>query len=77
MTYDLIEILVFHEYQDRGIGTKFIMELERRVRKMGAAIIQLESVNDDQHHRFYGRAGYKNASNAIIKTKFIAGTPDD
>ena len=42
--YNLVEIIVASEYQKSGIGTKMMAELERRVKEMGAAMVQLVSV---------------------------------
>lgn len=67
--YDLAEVVIASGYQNRGIGTAFLTELERRVKKMGAALIQLQAVNDAGHNRFYGRLGYRDAGNLILKTK--------
>lgn len=69
--YNLTEIIVASEYQNRGIGTDMMAELERRVKAMGGAMIQLCSVNDDSHEHFYGKLGYKNASNLNLKSKFL------
>lgn len=69
--YDLIEIVVAHEYQRLGIGSSFMCALEQKVKDMGAFMIQLEAVNDEQHNHFYGKLGYKDASNLVLKSKLI------
>ena len=69
--YDLIEIVVFAEYQNKGIGTAFMKELEARVKEKGAMPLQLEAVNDEHHEHFYGKLGYKNVSNFVLKTKIL------
>ncbi len=69
--YDLVEIVVAADHQCRGIGTRFMEELERQVREKGALLIQFQAVNDDFHHHFYGKLGYQNASNLVIKTKLL------
>ncbi len=69
--YDLIEIIVAPEHQNCGIGTAMMIELENRVKSMGAAMIQLISVNDAMHERFYGKQGYGDASNLKLKSKFL------
>jgi len=39
-------------------------------KKKGAFRIQLESANDETHHRFYNeRNNYQDASNNILKSK--------
>ena len=69
--YDLVEIVVAAEHQRRGIGTEFMRELEKSIKDAGAMLIQLEAVNDEEHDRFYGRLGYKDASNLVLKTKVL------
>ena len=69
--YDLIEIIVAPEHQNYGIGTAMMTELENRVKSMGAAMIQLISVNDAMHERFYRKQGYGDASNLKLKSKFL------
>ncbi len=69
--YDLVEIVVAAGHQGRGIGTRFMEELERQVREKGALLIQFQAVNDDFHHHFYGKLGYQNATNLVIKTKLL------
>jgi len=69
--YDLIEIVVAADKQNSGIGTAFMQELEKRVKDLGAMLIQLESVNDAHHEHFYGNLGYKSAKNLVLKTKML------
>lgn len=69
--YDLVEIVIAHDLQNQGLGTEFMLELERRVKALGGAMIQLEAVNDDMHNRFYGKLRYQDCSNLILKSKFL------
>ena len=69
--YDLVEILIFGEHQNKGLGTAFMKELERRVKKKGGAMIQLESLNDVWHSHFYGKLGYQDCTNLVLKSKFL------
>lgn len=69
--YDLIEIVISHEYQRKGIGTSFMKELEKRVKELGAFLIQLQSMNDEKHNNFYENLGYKDCQNLILKLKGI------
>ncbi|MBQ9850091.1 MAG: GNAT family N-acetyltransferase [Clostridia bacterium] len=69
--YDLVEIVVSTKLQNRGIGTKFMNELEKRVKEKGAMLIQLQAVNDEHHNHFYGKLGYKDATNLTLKTKIL------
>lgn len=71
IAYDLVEIVVDRAYQNRGIGTAFLLELERQVKAAGAAMVQLESVNDAMHEHYYGKLGYRNARNLVLKSKFL------
>ncbi|MBQ2827902.1 MAG: GNAT family N-acetyltransferase [Clostridia bacterium] len=69
--YDLVEIVVSTKLQNQGIGTQFMNELEKRVKEKGAMLIQLQAVNDDHHNHFYGKLGYIDAKNLILKTKIL------
>lgn len=69
--YDLVEIVITHKYQNQGIGTEFMIELERQVKEMGGLMIQLQAVNDEMHNSFYGKLNYKDATNLILKSKWI------
>ena len=69
--YDLVEIVLSTKLQNQGIGTQFMNELEKQVKEKGAMLIQLQAVNDDHHNHFYGKLGYKDAKNLILKTKIL------
>lgn len=69
--YDLIEIVIAHPFQNQGIGTFFMAEIEHQVKALGGAMVQLEAVNDAMHERFYGKLGYRNATNLVLKTKWL------
>ena len=69
--YDLAEIVVDGRYQGRGLGTRLMAELERRVKELGASMVQLLAVNDEMHRHFYGKLGYKDAANLVIKGKWL------
>lgn len=69
--YDLVEIVISKQWQNQGIGSAFMVELERRVKDAGAMLIQLQAVNDGLHDHFYGKLGYKNARNFVLKTKIL------
>ena len=71
MAYDRVEIVIAYEYQRKGVGTKFMSELENRVKELGGAMIQLEAINDDMHHNFYGKLGYKDCNNFVLKSKWL------
>ena len=69
--YDLVEILVAHEYQGGGIGTRFMELLETWVKERGGAMIQLDAVNDDMHNHFYGKLGYRDCNTLVFKSKWL------
>lgn len=69
--YNLVEILILGEHQNRGLGTAFMEELEHRVKAADGAMIQLESLNDDMHSHFYGKLGYQACTNLVLKSKFL------
>ena len=69
--YNLAEIVVASAYQNKGVGTQMMAELERRVKQMGVATLQLSAINDEMHEHFYGKLGYKDATNFKHKFKFL------
>ena len=69
--YDLVEIVIKHEHQGKGIGTAFMELVEARVKELGGAMIQLQAVNDEMHERFYGKLGYRNCKNLVLKSKWL------
>ena len=71
VSYDLDEILVARAYQGKGVGTCFFGLIEREIRAQGAAMIQLLAVNDVMHDHFYGKLGFKNCSNLVLKSKWL------
>ncbi len=48
-----------------------MLKLEKQVKEAGGAMIQLQAVNDEMHEKFYGKLGYKDATNLILKSKWI------
>lgn len=69
--YTLEEIIIAYEYQHKGFGTFLLKELENRVKEKGASCVELQAVNDDLHERYYGKAGYRNAANFVMKVKWL------
>ena len=69
--YNLEEILIASTHQNKGLGTSLMRELETRVKDLGAAMVQLKAVADEQHERFYSRLGYYNSDNLKLKGKFL------
>lgn len=69
--YYLDEIVIAAEHQNRGYGSKLLKELERRVYEKGAACVELQAVADEHHEHYYGKAGYHDAVNFVLKVKWF------
>ena len=69
--YDLVEIVIAHGYQGKGMGTRFMQLLETKVKECGGAMIQLQAVNDERHNNFYSKLGFQNCSNLVLKSKWL------
>ncbi|MDO5001557.1 MAG: GNAT family N-acetyltransferase [Eubacteriales bacterium] len=67
--YYLEEIVIFAAYQNKGLGRQFLAEIERRARARGAEHIELTSVNDEHHMRFYKGFGMYEGENLRIMGK--------
>lgn len=65
------EILVFKEFQNKGLGTKIVHELESIVKEKGAQKIDLSTTYEDEHQRFYSRLGFKKSDFLIPMYKKI------
>ena len=70
-SYFLEEIVIFKEYQNKGLGSLFIKELESRLSDIDVSMIELMSVNDNRHLGFYEKFSFDKASNLVIMSKFI------
>ena len=53
-----------------SLGSQLMAELEWRVKAAGASCIELQAVKDEMHERFYGKAGFKDAKNFVMKVKW-------
>jgi len=69
--YTLEEIIISAEYQHKGFGSILLKEIEARVREKGASCVELQAVNDEMHEKYYGKAGYKNTVNFVLKVKWL------
>jgi predicted N-acetyltransferase YhbS len=69
--YTLEEIIVSRENQNKGLGSALLAEVEHRVKEKGASCVELQAVSDEMHERYYGKAGYKNAKNFVMKVKWF------
>ena len=70
-SYFLEEIVIFKEYQNKGLGSLFIKELESRLSDIDVSMIELMSINDEKHRQFYEKLSFDKASNLVIMSKFI------
>lgn len=69
--YTLEEILISHKCQNKGWGSFLLAELEARVKAAGASCVELQAVKDEMHERYYGKAGYCDAKNFVMKVKWF------
>lgn len=69
--YTLEEILIAPKYQNKGYGSALLAELEARVKETGASCVELQAVKDEMHERYYGKAGYHDAKNFVLKVKWF------
>lgn len=69
--YTLEEIVISHKYQNKGLGSMLLSTLESKVKEAGASCIELQAVNDELHERYYGKAGYCDAKNFVMKVKWF------
>lgn len=70
-SYFLEEIVIFNEYQNKGLGSLFLKELESHLLEMDVSLIELMSVNDEKHRYFYKKFSFAKVSNLMIMSKFI------
>lgn len=70
-SYFLEEILIATEYQNKGYGSALLKEIETRVINKGASCIEMQAVSDELHEHYYGKAGYHDAKNFVMKVKWF------
>lgn len=70
-SYFLEEIVVFKDYQNKGIGTLFISELQKQLLNRDVSMIELMSVNDAKHLKFYEKFSFEKTNNLLVMSKFI------
>ena len=68
--YTLEEIVIASAEQNKGLGSRLLAELETRVKAAGAACMELQAVKDEMHEQFYGKAGFRDAKNFVMKVKW-------
>ena len=71
VVYTLEEILIAHKHQNKGYGSALLAELEARVKEAGASCVELQAVKDEMHERYYGKVGYRDAKNFVLKVKWF------
>ena len=69
--YTLEEIVISKEYQNQGLGSVLLNELEQHVKERGASCVELHAVNDEMHEHYYDKAGYYTANNFVMKSKWF------
>ena len=69
--YTLEEIVIAYQYQNKGLGSMLLAVLEEKVKEAGAACVELQAVNDEMHEKFYGKAGFADAQNFVLKVKWF------
>lgn len=70
-SYFLEEIVVFKDYQNKGLGTLFISELQKQLLNRDVSMIELMSVNDAKHLNFYEKFSFEKSNNLLVMSKFI------
>lgn len=70
-SYFLEEIVVFKEYQNKGLGTLFINELQKHLLDKEVSMIELMSVNDSKHLNFYEKFSFEKSNNLLVMSKFL------
>ena len=69
--YTLEEIVISYDYQNKGLGSLLLSTLENKVKEAGTSCIELQAVNDEIHEKYYGKAGYNDAKNFVMKVKWF------
>lgn len=70
LVFELLELLVFKEYQNQGYGSMLLNKAILDAKNKGAFMIQLTSAVDESHHHFYNaKHGFLNATNNVWKSK--------
>ncbi|HKM35177.1 MAG TPA: GNAT family N-acetyltransferase [Lachnospiraceae bacterium] len=71
VAYDINEIVIEYTYQNKGVGTAFLLEIEKQVKEKGSPMIQLTEINDEMHEHFYGKLQYQNVGSQKLKVKWL------
>lgn len=69
--YTLEEIIISYQYQNKGLGSMLLATLETKVKEVGASCVELQAVSDEMHEKYYGKAGYSDAKNFVMKVKWF------
>lgn len=70
-SYFLEEIVIFKEYQNKGLGTLFINELQKHLLDKEVSMIELMSVNDSKHLNFYEKFSFEKSTNLLVMSTFL------
>lgn len=72
LVFELLELLVFKAYQNKGYGSLLLEKAIKEAKETGAFLVQLTSSVDEVHHNFYNiKNGFSDAKNNVWKTKII------
>ena len=70
-TYYLEEIVIEKNHQNQNLGSHLLSLVEEDIKKDDVKGIELLSINDEHHHRFYLKNGFKDVKNLTPKVKWF------
>ncbi|MDY4724367.1 MAG: GNAT family N-acetyltransferase [Bacilli bacterium] len=70
-TYYLEEIVIEKGHQNQNLGCYLLSLVEEDIKKDDVKGIELLSINDEHHHRFYEKNGFKDVKNLTPKVKWF------
>ena len=70
-SYYLEEIVIEKDHQNLGLGSYLLSLVEEDIKKDDVQGIELISINDEHHHKFYSKNGFKDVKNMIPKVKWF------
>ena len=70
-TYYLEEIVIEKSHQNQNLGSYLLSLVEEDIKKDDVKGIELLSINDEHHHKFYLKNDFKDVKNLIPKVKWF------
>ena len=70
-TYYLEEIVIEKSHQNQNLGSHLLSLVEEDIKKDDVKGIEQLSINDEHHHRFYLKNGFKDVKNLTPKVKWF------